>query len=279
MAPETKYAPIPVRDPFNRDPEDVGSRSDSNDEEAVSMLCGVAQYAKPLSVLLLLGIVVSTCLVVKSPSGVTRANFSDKEYDEPGNNLLYEVAEDGTTTAPPQSSTVVGHLSLVVSNRTALTHDAKALKAVQQTIAQIAGVLAYIVTDVRQIPINGVVKADFKMTVSAENATRISDRISNSALAADSAILSKNIAAAGLSKAYPVTKVVVAEASVEGASTTPCLSTTVGPCATTMAPAVNLCDTTPANPCVTTPAHPCVTTPCVTTPAPARFWKLRQIFR
>merc|ERR1712222_262278 len=68
---------------------------------------------------------------------------------------------------------------------------------------------------------SGMVQADFKIDVPADNADQVVERISSSTPEADSKILAGEIAAAGLSAKYPETKVVMISASTNPCDTTP----------------------------------------------------------
>merc|ERR1740121_949373 len=183
---------------------------------------------------------------------------------------FYEVSEDTADSTAPPGVTVVGQLRMQVSDPAKFAKDPAAMQAVKESIAKIAGVPVSAVKDVKMFPVSGasgMVQADFKIDVPADNADQVVERISSSTPEADSKILAGEIAAAGLSAKYPETKVVMISASLNPCDTTPGPE---NPCDTTSAPE-NPCDTTsapasptpgPENPCATTsaPENPCGTT-------------------
>merc|ERR1719517_245589 len=163
---------------------------------------------------------------------------------------FFEVSEDTADSTAPPGVTVVGQLRMQVSDPAQFASDPAAMQAVKKSIAIIAGVPVSAVKDVKMFPVSGasgMVQADFKIDVSADNADQVVERISSSTPKADSKILAEQIAAAGLSATYPETKVVM-------------ISATLNPCDTTSAPASPTPG--PENPCATTsaPENPCATT-------------------
>merc|ERR1719476_519871 len=186
--------------------------------------------------------------MTSSTPGVTKAQPSDRASEA----LLYEVSEDAADSTAPPGVTVVGQLRMQVSDPAQFAKDPAAMQAVKESIAKIAGVPVSAVRDVKMFPVSGasgMVQADFKIDVTADKADQVVERVSSSTPEADSKILAGEIAAAGLSAKYPVTKVVTIGATLNPCDTTPLpASTTPGP--------VNPCVTTsaPANPCGTTQA-------------------------
>merc|ERR1719237_1368903 len=186
--------------------------------------------------------------MTSSTPGVTKAQPSDQASDA----LLYEVSEDAADSTAPPVVTVVGQLRMQVSDSAQFAKDPAAMQAVKESIAKIAGVPVSAVRDVKMFPVSGasgMVQADFKIDVPADNADQVVERISSSTPEADSKILAIEIAAAGLSAKYPEAKVVMISASTNPCDTTPATaSPTLGPenpCATTSAPE-NPCGTTQA---------------------------------
>merc|ERR1719476_203895 len=130
MVRKNNYQLIRVRETVEVDPEGAYIGDTFNDDDAGSTRGPVTKFAKPLAVLLLLGISVGIYSVVNSPSGVAGAKPSDKEYDEAHENLFYQVAEDSGSTAPPAPSTVTGQLTMEVTNPDQFANDPAALQAV-----------------------------------------------------------------------------------------------------------------------------------------------------
>merc|ERR1712222_13194 len=158
---------------------------------------------------------------------------------------FYEVSEDTADSTAPPGVTVVGQLRMQVSDPAKFAKDLAAMQAVKESIAKIAGVPVSAVKDVKMFPVSGasgMVQADFKIDVPADNADQVVERISSSTPEADSKILAGEIAAAGPSAKYPETKVVMISASTNPCDTTPGPE---NPCATTSAPE-NPCGTTQA---------------------------------
>jgi len=222
MVRESNYALLQVGETVDRDPENVDIGSTSNDEHTGSTRGGVTKFAKPLAVLLLLGMAVGIYSVANSPSGVAGVQPSDKEYGEANENLFYEVAEDlGGSTPPPESATVTGVLSIEVANPDQFASDQAALEAVTKTVAEIAGVPVSAIEDVKMVNVDGIVKADFTINVPADQADQVADKIKNSTPESDSAILSEKLDDAGISATYPDAKVTNAEAEVPTPAPTP----------------------------------------------------------
>merc|ERR1719237_51289 len=186
--------------------------------------------------------------MTSSTPGVTKAQPSDQASDA----LLYEVSEDAADSTAPPGVTVVGQLRMQVSDSAQFAKDPAAMQAVKESIAKIAGVPVSAVRDVKMFPVSGasgMVQADFKIDVPADNADQVVERISSSTPEADSKILAGEIAAAGLSAKYPETKVVMISASTNPCDTTPGPE---NPCDTTSASASST--PAPENPCGTTQA-------------------------
>merc|ERR1719237_366953 len=186
--------------------------------------------------------------MASSTAEVTKAQPSNQASEA----QFYEVSEDTADSTAPPVVTVVGQLRMQVSDPAQFAKDPAAMQAVKKSIAKIAGVPVSAVRDVKMFPVSGasgMVQADFKIDLPADNADQVVQRISSSTPEANSKILAGEIAAAGLSATYPVTKVVTIGATVNPCDTTP------GPASTTPGP-VNPCVTTaaPANPCATTQA-------------------------
>merc|ERR1719174_802923 len=186
--------------------------------------------------------------MASSTAEVTKAQPSNQASEA----QFYEVSEDTADSTAPPGVTVVGQLRMQVSDPAKFAKDPAAMQAVKESIAKIAGVPVSAVRDVKMFPVSGasgMVQADFKIDLPADNADQVVQRISSSTPEANSKILAGEIAAAGLSATYPVTKVVTIGATVNPCDTTP------GPASTTPGP-VNPCVTTaaPANPCATTQA-------------------------
>merc|ERR1719226_263629 len=166
-----------------------------------------------------------------STTEVTKAQPSNQASEA----QFYEVSEDTADSTSPPGVTVVGQLRMQVSDPAKFAKDPAAMQAVKESIAKIAGVPVSAVKDVKMFPVSvasGLVQADFKIDVPSDNADQVVERISSSTPEANSKILAGEIAAAGLSATYPVTKVVTI-----GATVNPC-DTTAGPaspCATTQA--------------------------------------------
>jgi len=254
MVQQERYALLEISENADSDPEIPGVGSDSDAEDAGRTHGGVAKFAKPLAVLLLLGMAAGIYSVTKSPSGVAGAQPSSQNYDEAHENLLYEEGEDSTPS--PGSSTVSGMLSIQSSDPGQFANDPAAQQAVTETIAAIAGVPVSTVKDVSMTTVNGEVQASFTITVPAGQADDVAAQISSSTPESDSAILSEKLDDAGLSATYPNSKVTAAEAAptpgpTPAPTTDPCVTTTGNPCVTTSAPAPG---PTPVNPCGTTPA-------------------------
>jgi len=248
MARESKYVLLQVGETPLTDLEDVGRGSEPHEEAAVLARGGAGKYVKMFAMLVLLVGAVGIYSMASSTAEVTKAQPSNQASEA----QFYEVSEDTADSTAPPGVTVVGQLRMQVSDPAKFAKDPAAMQAVKESIAKIAGVPVSAVKDVKMFPVSGasgMVQADFKIDVPADNADQVVERISSSTPEADSKILAGEIAAAGLSAKYPVTKVVTIGATLNPCDTTPLpASTTPGP--------VNPCVTTsaPANPCGTTQA-------------------------
>jgi len=173
MAQGAKYELIQVGETLDVDLEKAGSGSAANYGRAVTAHGGMTKYVSIVAMLLLAG-AAAIYSVTSSPPKVTQAYPSDNEAVV---NQFYEVAQDTDSTAPP-GVTVAGQLRIQVSDPSQFANDPAALQAVKQSIAKIAGVPASAVKDVKMFPVvgaSGVVQADFKIDVPAENADQVVD--------------------------------------------------------------------------------------------------------
>jgi len=256
MARESKYVLLQVGENPLTDLEDVGRGSEPHEEAAVLARGGAGKYVKMFAMLVLLVGAVGIYSMASSTAEVTKAQPSNQASEA----QFYEVSEDTADSTAPPGVTVVGQLRMQVSDPATFAKDPAAMQAVKESIAKIAGVPVSAVKEVKMFPVSGasgMVQADFKIDVPADNADQIVERISSSTPEADSKILAGEIAAAGLSAKYPETKVVMISASMNPCDTTPGPE---NPCDTTSAPASPTPG--PENPCATTsaPENPCGTT-------------------
>merc|ERR1712032_981643 len=87
---------------------------------------------------------------------------------------FYEVSEDTADSTAPPGVTVVGQLRMQVSDPAKFAKDPAAMQAVKESIAKIAGVPVSAVKGVKMFPVSGasgMVQADFKIDVPADNAS------------------------------------------------------------------------------------------------------------